>query len=46
LKLPLVHNFLAIAMAAAIGGVAVALIKRGLPAPSHSYGPSPVGQRP
>jgi AAHS family benzoate transporter-like MFS transporter len=47
MKLPLVQNFLAIAMAAVIGGVAVALIQHNKsPAPSHSHDEGAVGQRP
>ncbi|MNL26054.1 putative niacin/nicotinamide transporter NaiP [compost metagenome] len=46
MKLPLVQNFLAIAMAAVIGGVAVALIKHKSSASSHSHDASAVGQRP
>lgn len=46
MKLSLVQNFLAIAMAAVIGGVAVALIKHNTSASTHSHDASAVGQRP
>lgn len=46
MKLPLVQNFLAIAIAAVIGGVAVALIKQRPSISSHSHDTSAVGQRP
>jgi AAHS family benzoate transporter-like MFS transporter len=46
MKLPLVQNFLAIAMAAVIGGVAVALIRHKSSASSLSHDASAVGQRP
>jgi AAHS family benzoate transporter-like MFS transporter len=46
MNLPLMHNFLAIAMAAVIGCVAVALIKRKSSASSHSHDASAVGQLP
>ena len=45
MKLPLVQNFLAIAMAAVIGGVAVALIKPKSSASTDSHDASAVGQR-
>ena len=37
MQLPLVHNFLAIALAAVIGGIAVALINHKLSATAHSH---------
>ena len=46
MKLPLVQNFLAIAVAAVIGGVAVALIKHKSSVSSHGHDASAVGQRP
>ena len=46
MKLPLEQNFIAIAMAAVIGGVAVALIKHKTSAFLHSHDASAVGQRP
>jgi AAHS family benzoate transporter-like MFS transporter len=46
MKLPLVQNFLAIAVAAVIGGVAVALIKHKSSASSPSHDASAVGQMP
>jgi AAHS family benzoate transporter-like MFS transporter len=46
MKLPLVQNFLAIAVAAVIGGVAVALIKQKTSAFSHGHVASAVRQRP
>ena len=45
MKLPLAQNFLAIAMAAVIGGVAVALIKDKSSASSHSHDARAVGQQ-
>lgn len=46
MKLPVVQNFLAIAMAAVIGGVAVALIKDKSSVLSHSHDARVAGQRP
>lgn len=46
MNLPLEQNFVAIAMAAVIGGVAVALIKHKSSASSHSHEASAVEQRP